>query len=69
MKAGEAEATGATGDHTNTYWEDTRMMDLKQAFLGRGFIPPGLDEEDLAIAVLVATAADKHNGTYRILSR
>jgi hypothetical protein len=68
-KIGEADVVGSTGDSAHTYREDTRRNDSKWAFLGRGSVPPELDEEDPAVVVMATTVVNKPDETCRILSR
>jgi hypothetical protein len=51
------------------YREDTHRKAPIQAFLGRGFVPLGLNEDDPAIMTMGTVAADEHDRTYEILNR
>jgi hypothetical protein len=53
----------------HAYWEDTCMKAPKWAFLGGGFIPSGLDEDNLIVTVVAPLAVGKHNGTCATLNR
>jgi hypothetical protein len=37
--------------------------------MGRGFVPPGLNEDDLDATTMAVMVADELDGTYEILGR
>jgi hypothetical protein len=53
----------------HAYGEDTHRKALRQAFLGGGSNPPGLDKDGLAVMTVAPPAADEHDKTSEIPNR
>jgi hypothetical protein len=53
----------------HAYQEDTRRKALRWAFLGRGSVPPDLDEDDPTIMIVALPMANMNDGTCEILGK
>jgi hypothetical protein len=53
----------------HTYRKDTHRRAPKQEFLGKGSVPPGLDEDFPTDTAMVTTAATELDQTCEILDR